>query len=229
MTEKEEKASGAAIKRVEGEVDIDALVVKRSNPRPASELKGEGIADLKASIDEIGLLHRPIVRPISGGRYEIEAGARRVAACRELGWKTVPCCDLGHDEGDALVTRFAENELRSDVDPIQASDLIVAMLKQPNWTLSTVADKLGKSVSWVARRHNLRTIAPSLRAEVAEWPIDWLEEFALLAPEAQEDFAFEGTGKSRRISWRMGRIDSLKGLREALGGTCGSSRPRRGT
>jgi ParB-like chromosome segregation protein Spo0J len=41
---------------------------------------------LAASIEELGLLHPIVTRP--DGR--LIAGERRLAACRRLGWKTVP-------------------------------------------------------------------------------------------------------------------------------------------
>jgi ParB family transcriptional regulator, chromosome partitioning protein len=66
---------------------------------------------LAASIKELGLLHPIVVRP--DGR--LIAGERRLAACKKLGWKTVPVTvvDLKH----VVRGEFAENAHRKDFLP----------------------------------------------------------------------------------------------------------------
>ena len=69
------------------------------------------IEELTESIDEIGLLHPVVVRPDG----TLIAGARRLAACKRLGWSSVPvtCVDI-----DAIVRgEWAENAMRKDLSP----------------------------------------------------------------------------------------------------------------
>jgi ParB family transcriptional regulator, chromosome partitioning protein len=44
------------------------------------------VAELAASIEDIGLLHPIVVTPDG----QLMAGARRLAACKKLGWKRIP-------------------------------------------------------------------------------------------------------------------------------------------
>ena len=69
------------------------------------------IDSLAASIKELGLLHPIVVRP--DGR--LIAGERRLAACKRLGWKTVPITYV--DLKEVVRGEFAENAFRKDFLP----------------------------------------------------------------------------------------------------------------
>jgi ParB family transcriptional regulator, chromosome partitioning protein len=69
------------------------------------------IESLAASIKELGLLHPIVVRP--DGR--LIAGERRLAACKRLGWKSVPVTYV--DLKEVVRGEFAENAFRKDFLP----------------------------------------------------------------------------------------------------------------
>lgn len=48
-----------------------------------------GLAELADSIEREGLLNPVTVFPVSGGRYELVAGQRRLLTIRRLGWETI--------------------------------------------------------------------------------------------------------------------------------------------
>jgi ParB family transcriptional regulator, chromosome partitioning protein len=60
---------------------VDAIRVGKRHRRDLGD-----IAALAASIEDIGLLH-PITVDEQGG---LLAGARRLAACKRLGWREIP-------------------------------------------------------------------------------------------------------------------------------------------
>ena len=66
------------------------------------------IKSLAANIKELGLLHPIVVRP--DGR--LIAGERRLAACKRLGWKSVPVTYV--DLKEVVRGEFAENAFRKD-------------------------------------------------------------------------------------------------------------------
>jgi len=69
------------------------------------------IEELAESIDEIGLLHPVVVRTDG----TLIAGARRLAACKCLGWSSVPVTRV---DIDAIVRgEWAENAMRKDLSP----------------------------------------------------------------------------------------------------------------
>ncbi|MEM4345676.1 MAG: ParB/RepB/Spo0J family partition protein [Candidatus Caldarchaeum sp.] len=49
------------------------------------------LAALEKSIRENGLLHPLVVAAVDDGSYRLLAGHRRLEACKNLGWKEVPC------------------------------------------------------------------------------------------------------------------------------------------
>jgi N6-adenosine-specific RNA methylase IME4 len=69
------------------------------------------IVALAHSIDELGLLHPVVVR--SDGR--LIAGARRLAACKSLGWQRIPVTVIHLDQ--IVRGEFAENVHRKDFLP----------------------------------------------------------------------------------------------------------------
>ena len=71
-----------------GFLAIPAGDVHPSPANPRDRL--HDIDDLARSIRERGLIQPIIVHPIDRG-YQIVAGHRRYAACRKLGYTTIPC------------------------------------------------------------------------------------------------------------------------------------------
>lgn len=69
------------------------------------------IKSLASSIKELGLLHPIVIRP--DGR--LIAGERRLAACKSLGWKSVPVTRVDLD--DIVRGEFAENAFRKNFLP----------------------------------------------------------------------------------------------------------------
>jgi ParB family chromosome partitioning protein len=72
------------------------------------------IASLAKSIADIGLLHPVVVTPDG----TLIAGARRVAACKLLGWQEIPATVV--DLQDIVRGEHDENALRKDFTPSEA-------------------------------------------------------------------------------------------------------------
>ena len=79
------------------------LAIKKIRVRDRFRKDLGDIDSLAASIDEVGLLHPIVVRP--DGR--LIAGERRLAACKELGWTSVPVTFV--DLKEVIRGEFAEN------------------------------------------------------------------------------------------------------------------------
>jgi hypothetical protein len=84
---------------------IESLVPYARNPRAHSE---EQVAQIAASIREFGFTN-PI---LLDGENGVIAGHGRLAAARLLGFKTVPCIELGHlSEAQKRAYIMADNKL----------------------------------------------------------------------------------------------------------------------
>jgi ParB/RepB/Spo0J family partition protein len=123
--------------------------------------KEKGVKDLADSIAAQGLLNPAIVRvhPSQRGKYEILAGERRWRACSTI-WTHMPVVNKGDisDEHARQITTI-ENLQREDLTPIeQAED--IHELQALGLDNRAIASKLGKSVTWVAKRARLADLSP---------------------------------------------------------------------
>ncbi|MFH1024842.1 MAG: ParB/RepB/Spo0J family partition protein [Planctomycetota bacterium] len=86
--------------------------------RDAVRYDPEGIETLKRSIARHGVLVPVIVRRDRRG-YELVAGARRLAACRDLHRRTVPAVVRDIPADRVLETGFLENAGRAGLTPLE--------------------------------------------------------------------------------------------------------------
>lgn len=87
-------------------IKIDKLQDFKDHPYKVQN--GESMEELKASIREVGILNRILVRPLDDKdeKYEIISGHRRVKAAKELGMKEIPAIvypEIDRDEATLLM------------------------------------------------------------------------------------------------------------------------------
>jgi ParB/RepB/Spo0J family partition protein len=206
------KAAGAAVAELESPPvalpsaveHVELARLDASPLNPASRSRPDPV--LVESIRELGLLQPIVVRPKDGGRFDVLAGHRRLAAVRELAWLRVPAL-LFKGTAAAGVVLLAENADRKDLDPLEEAAIVGALREQA--TQEQVAKGLGRSVFWVARRENLAQLSPLARRAIKDgplklWPPAWLEELALVDARSQDAFLlerFEFDGKEPKNEW----------------------------
>jgi ParB-like chromosome segregation protein Spo0J len=95
---------------------IDSIRIGERHRRDLGDIPG-----LARSINEIGLLHPVVVRPDG----TLIAGERRIAACRMLGWQSVPVTAI--DLESVVRGEFAENAVRKDFTPSEAVAIAAAL------------------------------------------------------------------------------------------------------
>lgn len=130
------------------EINIDDIVV--SDER-LWQLKKDEVDTLKESIKEVGLI-TPIAVQERGDKYLLIGGEHRYTACKQLGFKTIPCniipreYDNDEDEDARLILmEVDENLVRRTADFIEESFLLnrrkIAYEKlNPNCTTQEVRD-----------------------------------------------------------------------------------------
>jgi ParB family chromosome partitioning protein len=101
----------------QGEVDINAIVPNPKQPRTIFDT--EALAELSASINEVGVLQPPVVRDIGGGRYELIMGERRLRASKLAGLKTIPVIIRQTPDNELLREALLENIHRSQLNPLE--------------------------------------------------------------------------------------------------------------
>lgn len=190
------EADGAKARKIERtRIEVAAHQLRPAPWNPRQEITSESVADITASIREIGLI-QPIVvmkdpdkKPYKGvDFYLVIAGHRRFKACVDAGLYPIPCDVIECDVATAKRVTMIENLQRKDVDPLMEADLIAGLI-EGGMTQAEIAAETGRGERWVARRANLVKLSKSWRKRVADGEqitIDCLEHVAAYPEEIQE-------------------------------------------
>lgn len=112
----------------------------------------EGITELAESIRTLGLLNPVTLEKGKEGRYTLIAGRRRLTACAQLGWDTIPCIVVDLTGIDVEIARFDENLQRLNLNAVEEGKAIQQVLVEYDLTEQELADRLRKSVGWISQR-----------------------------------------------------------------------------
>ncbi|MGI0038170.1 MAG: ParB/RepB/Spo0J family partition protein [Nitrososphaera sp.] len=127
---------------------------------------GENLEELRSSIQQNGLLHPLIVRPLGQG-FEVVAGNRRLQACKSLKYRKVPCHVIDLDDKEAFLISVTENVQRETLNPLEEARAFKQHVELYGWgSISDLAKHIGKSVSYVSRRIKLLSLPAELQQEI---------------------------------------------------------------
>ncbi len=144
---------------------------------------------LKDSIHKVGLLHPVCLREHPQG-WQIVCGARRVLACRELGWRDIPAQTWAANAcatERALEISLAENTLHRQLNPMEQARALHKFHTLANWEISKlvteIAPQLGlpQSSEMVQDYLSLLKLEPEIQVAVADGSLSPAHAF-LLAP-----------------------------------------------
>ncbi|MCC5667946.1 ParB/RepB/Spo0J family partition protein [Nostoc sp. CHAB 5784] len=86
------------------------------------------LEELSRSIKELGILEPLLVRPLSGGDYELVAGERRYKAALMALLTEVPVVVRTMDDATTYQVRLLENLQREDLNPLEETEGILELL-----------------------------------------------------------------------------------------------------
>jgi len=86
------------------------------------------LEELSRSIKELGILEPLLVRPLSGGDYELVAGERRLRAAQLARLTEVPVVIREMDDITTSKVQLVENLQREDLSPIEETEGILKLL-----------------------------------------------------------------------------------------------------
>lgn len=159
-----------------------------NNPRRSFD--EAGIQELADSIKLYGVLQPIGVRIPKKRRkgWELVYGARRLRAAKAAGMKEILAIEVSGDSVGEM--RLVENIQRADLSPLDEAAAIVA-LRDDGLDVREIARRLGKRVSYVARRANLETLADPVKKQLLageldpSWSVGHLELLSLLPADQQ--------------------------------------------
>jgi len=142
-------------------VGVATLHSSPTNPRKTFD--AAKLAELVASVQQVGILQPILVRPWpveypwSGDMplYEVVAGERRFRAAQAAGIALMPAMVRHLTTQEVLEIQTIENLQREDLHPLEEAEGYEVMMKQYGYTADALADKIGKSRSYVFGRTKL--------------------------------------------------------------------------
>jgi ParB family chromosome partitioning protein len=163
-------------------IPLKSLVRSKTNVRRTA--RDRGIDALMASIAAHGLRQNLNVKPISGGRFEVVAGGRRLEALKRLMKSgalpddfVVPCAIVANDDNAAEIS-LAENTLREAMHPDDQCTAFAALI-EGGMGVEDIAARFGITPAVVRQRLKLASVSPALRARFRKEEIDLAQMMAL--------------------------------------------------
>jgi ParB family chromosome partitioning protein len=150
------------------EIDLDEI---RANPyQPRKVFNEESLNELAKSISEYGVIQPIIVKKSIKG-YEIVAGERRTRAAKIAGLKTIPAIIKDFNDNDMMEIALIENIQRENLNPIEEAMSYENIIKLRNFTQEEVAEKFGKSRSYITNILGLLTLPTFTKELVSDGKI----------------------------------------------------------
>lgn len=167
-------------------VSISQLIPGQFQPR--HYFNDESIAELAKSIAQHGLIQPILVRPLNNGSgsYEIVAGERRWRAAQKAQLHEVPIIIRELDDTTTLEIALIENLQREDLNAVDEARALKELSDRFNYSHEEVAEKIGKSRSYVANMLRLIDLCPAVMAMLTEGKISAGHARALLPLSADQ-------------------------------------------
>ncbi len=156
----------AAEVKAADELPVDQV---RANPyQPRRRFDPSALEELRASIQEHGLLQPIVVRRGPAGGYEIVAGERRFRASKLLGHTHVRAIVRDVDDAGMQTLALVENLQRADLNPLEKARALKAMMGAQGLTQEGVAARVGKDRTTVANLLRLLELPEDVRVLLEE-------------------------------------------------------------
>jgi len=169
----------------QNEVSIDSISPNPKQPRTV--FNEEAMAELVASIKEIGILQPPVVRQTSPGRYELIMGERRFRAAKLAGLRSIPVIIRQTADNELLREALIENIHRSQLNPLEEAAAYTQLLQDFKCTHDELAQKLGRSRPLISNTMRLLNLPASVQSRVASGIISAGHARALLGLENEAE------------------------------------------
>ena len=154
-------------KEVGQQNEIDINLISPNPKQPRTVFDEAALNELMVSIKEIGILQPPVVREVSGGRYELIMGERRYRAAKAVGLKKIPVIIRQTPDNELLREALIENIHRSQLNPLEEGAAYAQLLSDFNCTHEELATKLGRSRPHLSNTMRLLTLPQAVQKRVA--------------------------------------------------------------
>lgn len=161
------------------EVALDKITVNPDQPRRTFD--EEALAELAASIRELGIIQPLSLRHTPDGSYQIIAGERRFRAARMAGLTTVPAYIRNVSEVELTEMALIENIQREDLNAIEIALTFKKLIDQYSLTQERLSERIGKKRATIANFLRLLRLPAEVQLGLRDKRVDMGHARALLS------------------------------------------------
>ncbi len=161
------------------EVSLESISPNSRQPRTVFD--EDAMAELVASIEEVGLLQPIVVRPLGDERFELVMGERRWRASQLAGLTMIPAIVRETETHDLLRDALLENLHRAQLNPLEEAAAYQQMLEDFGCTQEELASRIKRSRPQISNTIRLLRLPPTVQRRVAAGVLSAGHARALLA------------------------------------------------
>ncbi|MDC4232537.1 ParB/RepB/Spo0J family partition protein [Actinomyces sp. B33] len=183
-------------------IDIDSIIPNTRQPREIFD--EDDLAELAASIREVGVLQPIVVREIPSSiepgsaleealknnpeaTYELIMGERRTRASELAGETTIPAIIRDTEDEDLLRDALLENLHRAQLNPLEEASAYQQLMADFGATQEELSQRIARSRPQIANTLRLLKLPPAVQKKVAAQVISAGHARALLSLSSAED------------------------------------------
>ena len=170
--------------------------------QPRTRMDEGSLYELAESIKSQGIMQPVLVRPLTGGRYEIIAGERRFRAASLAGLDEVPVLVKDVPDETAAVMALIENIQRENLNPLEEAQGLQRLTKEFGLTHEDAAKAVGRSRSAASNLLRLLNLAEPVQQMLMAGDIDMGHARALLALDKAHQITQASEIVARKLSVR---------------------------
>jgi ParB family transcriptional regulator, chromosome partitioning protein len=144
------------------------------------------LMELSQSIAASGVVQPIVVRPLSGGKYQLITGERRWIASRKAGKTTIPAIVRQASDEQTLEMTIVENLQRADLNPMEQARAYQRLSQDFKMTQEQMALRTGKERASVANFIRLLRLPEIIQHKVESGDLSFGHARTLLALDSAE-------------------------------------------
>jgi len=170
--------------------------------QPRTRMDEGSLYELAESIRSQGIMQPVLVRPLTGGRYEIIAGERRFRAASLAGLDELPVLVKDVPDETAAVMALIENIQRENLNPLEEAQGLQRLTQEFGLTHEDAAKAVGRSRSAASNLLRLLNLAEPVQQMLMAGDIDMGHARALLALDKARQITHASEIVARKLSVR---------------------------
>ncbi len=161
------------------EIPVDKIMANPNQPR--RDFDEDTLAELSASIRELGIVQPITLRDQGDGTYLIIAGERRWRASQMAGLQTIPAYVRTVDDENMMEMALIENIQREDLNSMEIALAYQNLMEQYNLTQERLSERVGKNRSTVTNYLRLLKLPATIQLALKRRELEMGHARALLS------------------------------------------------